>query len=321
MPKNRIVGGFFEDYEGNPLCNGYLLFSLSEDEITAQGTLQFFVQEDGSSLFVLEDSSGDLLLETGGIDTTGGAQILAGIAVRINLDMLGSIADTSSVWPNDFLIPAGSYYLVTAYKWDGTKAWKNPQQWIILSNPSPFNVGSLGIYPGNTAVPSVINYLPSLLQTIPPFVIPGPGETVLIQVNGVNAGSQLKVNLVAGTGLTIADDGLGDITFSAATFSGNSPLIVQSSSATGFIAYGVTPWVLEQDTGGGGGITRTLPTAIGSSGSVFILKKVDAALGTITIATTAAQTIDGSASWILSNQYQYVMIVSNNSNWTVISNN
>lgn len=63
-----------------------------------------------------------------------------------------------------------------------------------------------------------------------------------------------------------------------------------------------------------GTTTITLPTAVGNS-NLYTIKNVGS--GTITIATTAAQTIDGSSSIILPVRYTSVDIESDTVNWNV----
>ena len=68
-----------------------------------------------------------------------------------------------------------------------------------------------------------------------------------------------------------------------------------------------------------GNQTYTLPTAIGISGKTYIIKKIDTSTNTVTIATTSSQTIDGYSTITFSNQYQCYTLVSNGSNWYIIS--
>ncbi len=63
-------------------------------------------------------------------------------------------------------------------------------------------------------------------------------------------------------------------------------------------------------------IIFTLPTATGITGKQYIIKNVGS--GTITVATTASQTIDGSASTNLA-QYQTLHVESSGSGWLVIN--
>jgi len=167
MPKNTIIGGAFSDFQGGPLANGYLVMELSHD---AQQT-----------------------------DTPG--EIVAGLKIRVPLDNNGNVAGTVLVWPTDQLLPSGNFYIVNAYRSDGTKAWAYPQNLTVPSSPSPYNIG---------------NWVP----TNPPGGFGNGTSGILLQTNGTNNGSQSKFNAVAGSGMTITDDGIGDITFAA---SGGAP--------------------------------------------------------------------------------------------------
>lgn len=63
--------------------------------------------------------------------------------------------------------------------------------------------------------------------------------------------------------------------------------------------------------------TVTLPTASGVTGKVYTIKNVGT--GVITIATTSSQTIDGTTTKKLSSQYESYQVISDGSNWQVIS--
>jgi hypothetical protein len=105
---NQIIGGSFQDFQGNVLANGYLILQLSHDEG----------------------------------ETVDPGIVAAGLPLRVALDASGNVAGTVSVWPNDQLSPADSYYTVNAYRRDGAIAWLSPQNQTIPSSPSPFNVGT-----------------------------------------------------------------------------------------------------------------------------------------------------------------------------------
>ena len=68
-----------------------------------------------------------------------------------------------------------------------------------------------------------------------------------------------------------------------------------------------------------GAFTLTLPAASGSSGKVFHLKKTDSGSNAVTVDGNASETIDGSADLKLSVQNDSVSIVSDGSNWKVVS--
>ena len=65
----------------------------------------------------------------------------------------------------------------------------------------------------------------------------------------------------------------------------------------------------------------TLPTASGRTGQTYTIKRINSGANAVTIGTTSSQTIDGASTYSLSTQYKYVTIVSNGSNWLIISNN
>jgi hypothetical protein len=65
-----------------------------------------------------------------------------------------------------------------------------------------------------------------------------------------------------------------------------------------------------------GAFTITMPTAVGNNNS-YTIKRIGA--GTVSIATTASQTIDGSSSPITINvQYVSITLVSDGANWFII---
>jgi hypothetical protein len=67
--------------------------------------------------------------------------------------------------------------------------------------------------------------------------------------------------------------------------------------------------------------TITLPTAVGNSGLLFTFKKTDATASAVTIDANASETIDGALTYVLSAQYKYVTIYSNNANWLIVGSN
>ncbi len=65
----------------------------------------------------------------------------------------------------------------------------------------------------------------------------------------------------------------------------------------------------------------TLPTALGIAGRQYTIKKIDSSANSVTVATTNAQTIDGSTAYDLAKQYKYVTVVSDGSNWIIVGSN
>lgn len=74
-------------------------------------------------------------------------------------------------------------------------------------------------------------------------------------------------------------------------------------------------------TAGSGGITLTLPSASGRTGKKFEFLRVDAAAGVVTIATTSSQTINGITTYLLTNQWQFVLVYCDGTNWKIRGQN
>lgn len=105
---NTITGGGFTDWEGNPLANGWLTFTLSSDARTSLSGL-----------------------------------VCGGLTFRVRLDPSGNIAGVVSIWPNDQLTPTTTFYRVNAFTSNGAVAWQNTHNFTILSSPNPFVIGTL----------------------------------------------------------------------------------------------------------------------------------------------------------------------------------
>lgn len=91
-----------------------------------------------------------------------------------------------------------------------------------------------------------------------------------------------------------------------------------SPKSSGFAASASTVYLV---TTGSSALVATLPTAVGASGQIFIFKKVDSGSGSVTVATTSSQTIDGLSIYQLTNQWQFLWVTSDGSNWQIINNN
>ncbi|MGA7401143.1 MAG: hypothetical protein WBW38_14045 [Candidatus Sulfotelmatobacter sp.] len=188
---NQIIGGNFQDFEGNVLANGYLTMQLSHDA---------------------EES-------------VGPGQVVAGFPRRVPLDANGNIAGTVLLWPNDQLNPANTYYIVNAYRHDGTLAWAAPQFQTVTTSPSPFNVGVW--IPNN-----------------PPSG-GAPVGSILLQHNGINNSSQAILDLEStDSSIIITDEGSGSIN-------------LQSGSGGGVLKKWPGQWSMWQATGMAGGTITT----------------------------------------------------------------
>lgn len=174
--KNTLSGGGFQDALGNVVANGYMLFVLSQDA-----------------------------------QVNGNTQIAAGHTVKINLDANGNIVTGQTIWANDVLSPAGTFYNVSVYSAVGQLVWgPNAQQ--VLTSPSPFNVGAW--------VPAAIN------------IGLGIGGTLLLETNGTPNGQQSILNLASSTNISLVDNGTGSVTigtFPTTSTVGNVPSFVNTT--------------------------------------------------------------------------------------------
>ena len=62
-----------------------------------------------------------------------------------------------------------------------------------------------------------------------------------------------------------------------------------------------------------------LPTAVGISGRLYSIKKIDASANAVTVATASSQTIDAATTYVLDDQWDVVNIISNGANWLIQS--
>src|SRR5271165_2600666 len=123
---------------------------------------------------------------------TGVGNVASGITITINLDANGNVSSSpaQSVWGNDVLLPVNSFYKVTGYTSAGQPAWGPNNQQVT---GTALNLG--------TWVPNqVVSWSPSV-------------QSVILQTDGTNNTSQLKLNLNAGAGMAITDAGNGTINF------------------------------------------------------------------------------------------------------------
>lgn len=97
-----------------------------------------------------------------------------------------------------------------------------------------------------------------------------------------------------------------NIEFSSVSVSGNQTL----TATDGFVTLLVNA--------NSSAITINLPTAV-SNAAIFTIKKTDSSTNTVTIDGSSSETIDGAATIVLKDQYNYVQIVSDGTNWVIIN--
>ena len=68
----------------------------------------------------------------------------------------------------------------------------------------------------------------------------------------------------------------------------------------------------------GGAFAVTLPVAATASGIEYVIKKIDAGANAVTLTGNGAETIDGSNTYALTTQWQFVRVQSNGTSWFVV---
>lgn len=219
----ELSGGNFQDAQGNPLVNGYLLLRLSQDAVA---------------------NSSD--------------EIVAGYVVKITLDGSGNIVSGQYVWPNDVLSPSGTFYVVEARAANGQLVW-GPNAQMIFSTPSPYNVGAWTPNDVSTATTQITNYnigsfIPGQYSDNQVLMLIPVERTVFFATNFVPSVAAVGTNPTATATFTIKQNGTqfgtltvstsGVCTFSstAATFNAGDVLTVigQSSPDVTMANLGIT---------------------------------------------------------------------------------
>lgn len=67
-----------------------------------------------------------------------------------------------------------------------------------------------------------------------------------------------------------------------------------------------------------GPVTISLPTAVGERGREYVVKKTDASANAVTVDPNGAQTIDGAATYVLSEQHATIWVRSDDANWQAL---
>ena len=147
----------------------------------------------------------------------------------------------------------------------------------------------------------------------------GTGSTVSARMHLIKTTEQLRVGYDSSNYYSTTVGSTGAVTFNAvgtgATF------IFSDSIATPYVEKSANFTLTTNDftvNCTSGTFTLTLPTAVGCTGRIYNMKNVGT--GIITIATTSSQTIDGTATGILTLiQYDNLMVQSDGANWIIIN--
>lgn len=140
----------------------------------------------------------------------------------------------------------------------------------------------------------------------------------------MTTGGDIIYGGASGTGTRLANGSAGQVLTSAGTTAAPTwaavPAANQSVSAVQTSTYAILTTDNVVLVNGGSAFTATLPTAVGVTGKIYTIKRVDQTLANaVTIATTSSQTIDGVTTRKLMTQYEQFTVISDGSNWQVQS--
>jgi len=184
----------------------------------------------------------------------------------------------------------------------------------IASTTLPFNVSFKLTTAGNTVTINRASTDTIEGATSATLSTAGQGLDLIADADG--SPDNWSAIAVPGTVLPIANGGTGATTAAGAV---NALIIAPSAVKTTTYAILTTDSAVLTDATSGS-FTVTLPTAVGVAGKTYTIKRTDQTLANaVTIATTSSQTIDGATTRKLCTQYEQFTIVSDGSNWQVLS--
>lgn len=152
----------------------------------------------------------------------------------------------------------------------------------------------------------------------------GSGETNTGSNVGAGAGtfkSKVGVDLqfrsiIAGAGVSVTQNA-NDITITSTPTTANASVV--SVSGSNYVATASNDIILVSNAGNN--VSVTLPSAIGNSGKILQVKKIDAS-NTLSVKSVLSQTLDGvnitSGSYDIITQWESVTIVSNGADWFIL---
>jgi hypothetical protein len=202
-------------------------------------------------------------------------------------------------WNSRYLYDSTGPLTGTALNWSGTTNIVSHKNLIPLSSSK--DLGSLSTYWGNVHAQNHV------------LSVDGTNAITLKAPNSGVTSHTLTLPATQGSASTVlTNDGSGNLSWAST----NQNVVTKSTNYTLTTSNSI---VLCNSTGVNNDIIITLPTAIGNSGKIFYIKKIDSyELSDVTINTSLSQTIDGELSKTIKIQYQTIAVVSNGANWFII---
>ena len=135
------------------------------------------------------------------------------------------------------------------------------------------------------------------------------------------SGANREINSIGGD-LDITTDSSGDVVLNPAedVILDGGQQVKRTALGAGSSTLGVNDYLIGKTAITAAGDTLTLPSAATIAGKVYVIKDESGNAGTdnITIATQAAETIDGQATFVINANYNSVTVYSDGTNWFVM---
>ena len=212
--KTQLLGGAFQDSEGNPLALGYLKMKLSQDA-----------------------------------SVSGVGNICSGLEITIQLDVNGNVvaSPAQSVWANTggVLAPINTFYKVTGYTAAGQRAWGPNNQQVAAG--ATFNLGSwvpnqvIQWFPSTQQILLEVNGVLAQSQVIANFTA-GAGMTITDLGGG-------EIEFASGSSLNIEVNGTPITSTNPINFEGTGGVVVSNPSAGNVLIAGTGGGVLGKWSG------------------------------------------------------------------------
>ncbi len=136
--------------------------------------------------------------------------------------------------------------------------------------------------------------------------------------NTTTIGYNAKVSV--NNAMVLGGTGSDAVTVGVGTTAPHSRAHINGSFATTITAQSIsyTPGIDDQIITTTGTTTIKLPTAVGISGRLYTIKRMDAVNAT-TIVGSGIETIDGAVNQVLNSQYEGITVVSDGANWLIVA--